>query len=70
MAQHPKYLWWNGQRRPWADGTIHVTELGWSTVGAVFEGIRAYTGDSDGELSIFRFREHLERLDAARASQA
>jgi branched-chain amino acid aminotransferase len=32
-------------------------------VGAVFEGIRAYTGDSDGELSIFRFQEHLERLE-------
>jgi len=63
MAQHPTYVWWNGQRRHWADCTIHVTELGWSTVGAVFEGIRAYTGYSDGELSIFRFREHLERLE-------
>jgi branched-chain amino acid aminotransferase len=40
-----------------------VTELGWSTIGAVFEGIRAYTGDSPEELYIFRLREHLERLE-------
>ena len=40
---HPEYIWWNGERRPWDECTIHVTELGWSTVGAVFEGIRAYT---------------------------
>ena len=43
---HPMFVWWNGERRPWEDCTIHVTELGWSTVGAVFEGIRAYTGNS------------------------
>src|SRR5215213_9696659 len=58
---HPEYVWWNGGRRPWDECSIHVTELGWSTVGAVFEGIRAY---SDGdELYIFRLREHLERLE-------
>lgn len=59
---HPDYLWWNGELRRWEDCTVHVTELGWSTVGAVFEGIRAYTG-VDGGLSLFRLREHLERLD-------
>lgn len=61
--RHPEYIWWNGERRPWDDCTIHVTELGWSTVGAVFEGIRAYAGDNADELYIFRFREHLERLE-------
>jgi branched-chain amino acid aminotransferase len=61
--RHPEYIWWNGERRAWEDCTVHVTELGWSTVGAVFEGIRAYTGDEEGELYIFRFREHLERLE-------
>ncbi len=30
---HPEYVWWNGERRPWDECTIHVTELGWSTVG-------------------------------------
>lgn len=61
--RHPEFIWWNGERRAWGDCTVHVTELGWSTVGAVFEGIRAYTGDDEGELYIFRFREHLERLE-------
>jgi len=59
---HPEYIWWNGERRSWDECTIHVTELGWSTVGAVFEGIRAYAG-ADDELYIFRLQEHLERLE-------
>ena len=58
----PEFVWWNGQLTRWDDATIHVTELGWSTVGAVFEGMRAYTGDDD-QLHIFRLREHLERLE-------
>lgn len=63
QAEHPAYLWWNGQRLKWEDATVHVTELGWSTVGAVFEGIRAYWDDQSEELYIFRLQEHLERLD-------
>ncbi len=59
---HPMYLWWNGERRRWEDATVHVTDLGWSTVGAVFEGIRAYWNDEDGELYVFRLQEHMERL--------
>ena len=47
----------------WEDATVHVTELGWSTVGAIFEGIRAYTSADGGELHVFRLREHLERLE-------
>ena len=62
-SSHPEHLWWNGERRRWGECTIHVTELGWSTVGAVFEGIRAYVGERADELYIFRFREHLERLE-------
>src|SRR5688572_27028912 len=61
-TMHPEYVWWNGERRPWDECTIHVTEIGWSTIGAVFEGIRAYSGDGDDQLYIFRLREHLERL--------
>ena len=52
--KHPEYLWWNGEQMRWDDATVHVTELGWSTVGAVFEGIRAYWNDETGELSVFR----------------
>lgn len=61
--QHPAYLWWNGERRRWDEAMVHVTDLGWSTVGAVFEGIRAYWNESSGELSIFRLPEHLQRLE-------
>ncbi|CAA9563756.1 MAG: Branched-chain amino acid aminotransferase [uncultured Thermomicrobiales bacterium] len=59
---HPAYLWWNGERVRWEDATVHVTDLGWSTVGGVFEGIRAYWDDRAGELSVFRLQEHLDRL--------
>lgn len=67
MGEHPSYLWWNGERMRWEDATIHVTELGWSTVGAVFEGIRAYWDARSDELYVFRLQEHLERL--ARSSR-
>jgi branched-chain amino acid aminotransferase len=40
-----------------------VTELGWSTIGAVFEGIRAYVNDGGDQVHVFRLREHLERLE-------
>ncbi len=63
VSIHPKFVWWNGERRSWEDCTVHVTELGWSTVGAVFEGIRAYTGKRPDEFYIFRLRDHLERLE-------
>jgi branched-chain amino acid aminotransferase len=59
---HPTYLWWNGRQMPWEEATVHVTELAWSTVGAVFEGIRGYWNDEQQELYVFRLREHMERL--------
>ncbi len=62
MAAHPAYLWLNGQQTAWEDATLHISEVGWSTVGGVFEGIRAYWNEDEQELYIFRLREHLERL--------
>ena len=63
QKQDPAYLWWDGEFVAWDEATIHVTELGWSTVGAVFEGIRAYAADStEGDIAIFRLQAHLERL--------
>lgn len=60
---NPTYLWWDGRQMPWDDATIHVTEIGWSTVGAVFEGIRAYWNADDEEAYIFRLPEHMKRLE-------
>lgn len=59
---HPSYLWINGSITPWEDATVHVSEMGWSTIGAVFEGIRGYWNPDDEELYVFRLREHMERL--------
>src|SRR5215218_1452143 len=59
---HPDYLWYNGAITPWEDATVHVSEMGWSTIGAVFEGIRGYWNDDQHELHFYRLREHMERL--------
>lgn len=61
-GKHPTYLWWNGTQMPWEDATLHVTDLAWSTVGAVFEGIRGYWNEQQQELYVFRLQEHMERL--------
>jgi branched-chain amino acid aminotransferase len=60
---NPKYLWWNGTQMPWEDATIHVTDIGWSTVGAIFEGIRAYWNEDDQESYVFRLPEHMKRFE-------
>lgn len=62
MAEHPTYLWWKGDLVRWEDATVHVTDLAWSAVGGVFEGIRAYWNEEQEELNVFRLREHMQRL--------
>lgn len=62
MAAHPTYLWHNGELVKWEDATIHLTDLAWGAVGAVFEGIRAYTTEDGTGLNVFRLREHMQRL--------
>lgn len=62
MAEHPKYLWWNGELVAWEDATVHVSDIAWSATGAVFEGIRAYWNEEQEELFVFRLREHMQRL--------
>ena len=47
---------------PWEEATVHVTDLGWSTVGAIFEGIRAYWNPDQQEAYIFRLPEHMRRF--------
>jgi len=47
----------------WDDATVHVTALGWSTVGAIFEGIRAYWNPDHEELYVFRLNEHMDRFE-------
>ncbi|MEJ7837514.1 MAG: branched-chain amino acid transaminase [Thermomicrobiales bacterium] len=61
-SEHPTYVWWKGEQIRWEDATIHVTDLAWSTVGAVFEGIRGYWNEEEETLHVFRLKDHLERL--------
>lgn len=62
MAKHPEFLWLNGDLVKWEDATIHITDLAWGAVGAVFEGIRAYSTADDTGLNVFRLPEHMQRL--------
>jgi branched-chain amino acid aminotransferase len=67
MGTPAKYLWWNGQIIPWDDAQVHVTLLGWSTIGAVFEGIKAHWNSERQELYALQFAEHYDRfLDSMR----
>ena len=46
----------------WSNARVHVTTLGWSTMSAVFEGIKAYWNDQQQELYALQLREHYERF--------
>lgn len=61
-SEHPRYLWWNGKLTPWDEAMVHVTEVGWSSVSAIFEGIMSYWNADDEELYVFQLDAHLRRL--------
>jgi branched-chain amino acid aminotransferase len=58
---HPRYLWFNGELRPYESAKVHVNALGHATVSGVYEGIRAYWNAQKEELYLIRLREHMER---------
>lgn len=62
MSSNPKFLWSNGDLVKWEDATIHLTDLAWGAVGAVFEGIRAYRAEDGSGVNVFRLQEHMKRL--------
>lgn len=49
-------IWWDGALIPWREANLHVLSHGLHYGSSVFEGERAYSG------SIFKLREHTERL--------
>ncbi|MBM3946808.1 MAG: branched-chain amino acid transaminase [SAR202 cluster bacterium] len=59
---NPHFLWRSGQIVPWEQATVHVTSVGWTAVGAVFEGIRGYWSASRRELFAFQLDAHMTRL--------
>lgn len=61
MVDKLEKIWLDGKFVNWDDANVHIlTHTLHYGVGA-FEGIRAYQ-TKDGKTSIFRFREHIERL--------
>ena len=63
----PAFLWLDDRLVPWKDATVHINAVGHASVSAVFEGIKAYASQRDGQLYVFRLQEHLRRLhDSAR----
>ena len=62
QSAHPKFLWMDGELVPWERATVHASTLGWSTMGAVFEGIKAYWSAEEQELYGWQFDEHYQRF--------
>lgn len=61
MDEPAKFSWMNGQLVPWEESRLHVGTEAVVRGASVFEGLRAYAG-ADGELLLFRARDHLDRL--------
>ncbi|NBX46456.1 MAG: hypothetical protein EBT22_04450 [Chloroflexi bacterium] len=59
---HPAYLWRDGHILPWAEANVHASSLGWSTMAAVFEGIKAYANPHTGVQWGWQFAEHYQRF--------
>ena len=55
-----RFIWMNGELRPWEEATVHVGAHGLHYGSGVFEGIRAYATASGP--AVFRLRDHLDRL--------
>lgn len=62
QANKPQALWWNGEIVPWNQATVHVADMAWAGVTAVFEGIMSYWNEEQGELYIWQLDAHLRRL--------
>jgi branched-chain amino acid aminotransferase len=60
--RHPKYLLMNGELVAYDDARVHVLSTAFKYGATVFEGLRAYWNEEQGELYGFRLREHFQRL--------
>jgi len=57
-----KYMVFNGEVIPFADGKVHIASPAVKYGIGVFEGVRGYWNDTQCQLYVFRLREHMERL--------
>ncbi|WP_018694471.1 branched-chain amino acid transaminase [Algicola sagamiensis] len=60
MTQEAKYIWFNGELRPWNDCQVHVLSHALHYGSSVFEGIRSY--DTPNGPAIFRLTDHIKRF--------
>jgi branched-chain amino acid aminotransferase len=62
VEEKPEYAWMNGEFIPWGEAKLHVTTDAVRFGSSVFEGMRGYWNESEGQLYLFRMEEHLKRL--------
>lgn len=57
------WAWMDGEFVPWEKAQVHVRTDLVMRAGSVFEGIAGYWRESDGQLNLFRLRDHMSRLE-------
>ncbi len=62
MPEAVPFLSLNGAVVPWQDCRIHMLTPAFKYGACAFEGLRAYRSSTTTQTSIFRLREHLDRL--------
>ena len=60
--ERPAFAILNGRVTPFADARVSIMAPGLTFAVTVFEGLRGYWNESDGELYLFRVAAHLERM--------
>ena len=61
MVQKGSKIWMDGKTIPWEEANVHILTHSLHYGLGVFEGIRCYLCH-DGKSSVFRLREHVDRL--------
>jgi branched-chain amino acid aminotransferase len=59
---HPEFAWFDGRIVPWNEARVHVFSPVVKYGTGIFEGLRGYWNEAEGELYVFRLAEHLDRL--------
>lgn len=57
-----KVIMVNGELMPFAEARVHPLSLGMAYAATVFEGLRAYFNPARREFALFRFAEHMRRM--------
>lgn len=58
----PKYAFFKGQMVPIEEAKVSIMTHAFNYGTGCFEGIRAYWNEDDGQLYVFRMKEHYERM--------